>query len=90
MKRRINNENLKIYHNCYKTFQTERAFQKQPTIFQNKKKIDGAKKQTLKRYTKAVGLGFRMPLEVRCEVSNFKFALETLLFNLILSRQPNF
>jgi len=45
--------------------QTERAFQKQPTIFQNKKKIDGAKKQTLKRYTKAVGLGFRMPLEAR-------------------------
>merc|ERR1712203_963538 len=35
------------------------------TVFQNQKKIDGAKKQTLKRYTKAVGLGFRMPLEAR-------------------------
>ena len=48
--------------------QQERAFQKQPTVFQNQKKIPGAKKAVLKRYTRTVGLGFKMPTEVRCRV----------------------
>merc|ERR1712186_13309 len=45
--------------------QSERAFQKQPTVFQNQKKIPGAKKAVLKRYTRTVGLGFKMPTEAR-------------------------
>ena len=49
--------------------QTERAYQKQPTIFQNKKRVlvaDGAKevKEKLPRYHKSVGLGFKTPREV--------------------------
>ena len=58
-----------------KKFQQERGFQKQPTIFQNQKRLPGAKKTTLKRYTRTVGLGFRMPAEVRCEVCSKNFAL---------------
>merc|ERR1712050_751779 len=45
--------------------QQERGFQKQPTVFQNQKKIPGAKKAVLKRYTRTVGLGFKMPAEAR-------------------------
>jgi small subunit ribosomal protein S11e len=44
--------------------QSERAYQKQPTIFQNKKRSFGVKKVTLKRYTRNVGLGFKTPSEV--------------------------
>ena len=47
--------------------QTERAFQKQPTIFLNKKKnlaLGKASKKAL-RYVKSVGLGFKTPREVR-------------------------
>merc|ERR1712002_570895 len=48
--------------------QTERAYQKQPTIFQNKKRVlvaDGGKesKEKLPRYHKSVGLGFKTPRE---------------------------
>uniref|UniRef100_A0A5F8GQC0 Small ribosomal subunit protein uS17 n=1 Tax=Monodelphis domestica TaxID=13616 RepID=A0A5F8GQC0_MONDO len=45
--------------------QTERAYQKQPTIFQNKKRVplgDTAKEQ-LPRYYKNIGLGFKTPKE---------------------------
>merc|ERR1719445_1580148 len=43
--------------------QTERAFQKQPTIFLNKKAIlQGKSKKTL-RYVRNVGLGFKTPRE---------------------------
>merc|ERR1712109_89672 len=45
--------------------QQERGFQKQPTVFQNQKRLPGAKKLNLKRYTRTVGLGFKMPLEAR-------------------------
>lgn len=50
--------------------QTERAYQKQPTIFQNKKRVlatDGGKevKEKLPRYHKSVGLGFKTPREVK-------------------------
>ncbi|GLD49137.1 40S ribosomal protein S11 [Lates japonicus] len=50
--------------------QTERAYQKQPTIFQNKKRIlvaDGGKevKEKLPRYHKSVGLGFKTPREAQ-------------------------
>ena len=48
--------------------QQERAFQKQPTVFQNQKRLPGVKKAALKRYTRTVGLGFKMPSEVRCRV----------------------
>uniref|UniRef100_A0A8D3DZZ8 Small ribosomal subunit protein uS17 n=1 Tax=Scophthalmus maximus TaxID=52904 RepID=A0A8D3DZZ8_SCOMX len=49
-------------------FVTERAYQKQPTIFQNKKRVliaDGGKeaKEKLPRYHKSVGLGFKTPRE---------------------------
>ncbi|TWW70191.1 40S ribosomal protein S11 [Takifugu flavidus] len=48
--------------------QTERSYQKQPTIFQNKKRVlatDGGKeaKEKLPRYHKSVGLGFKTPRE---------------------------
>ncbi|XP_019737028.1 40S ribosomal protein S11-like isoform X1 [Hippocampus comes] len=48
--------------------QTERAYQKQPTIFQNKKRVlavDGGtqSKEKLPRYHKSVGLGFKTPRE---------------------------
>eukprot|EP01084_Bolivina_argentea_P199785 341774_1 len=42
------------------TEQTQRAFQKQPTIFIGRTE-GGKKKQTLKRFTRAVGLGFKTP-----------------------------
>merc|ERR1711981_877845 len=45
--------------------QQERAFQKQPTVFQNQKRLPGMKKAILKRYTRTVGLGFKMPAEAR-------------------------
>lgn len=41
--------------------QTERAFQKQPNVFLNKKG-QGAKAKT-PRYTKSIGLGFKTPRE---------------------------
>ena len=67
---------MKNVNECFSTkFQQERGFQKQPTIFQNQKRLPGAKKTTLKRYTRTVGLGFRMPAEVRCEVCSKNFAL---------------
>ena len=60
---------------CYTKFlQQERGFQKQPTVFQNQKRLPGAKKQNVKRYTRIVGLGFKMPVEVRCEVCSKNFA----------------
>merc|ERR1712058_5392 len=43
--------------------QTERAFQKQPTVFLNKKSfLQGKSKQAL-RYVRNVGLGFKTPRE---------------------------
>ena len=46
--------------------QSERAYQKQPTIFQNRKRPAGSSKRvTLKRYMRNVGLGFRTPAEVK-------------------------
>ncbi len=44
--------------------QQERAYQRQPTVFQNRKKAPGVKKVTLKRYVRQVGLGFKAPAEV--------------------------
>lgn len=47
--------------------QTERAYQKQPTIFQNKKRVllgEGGKEK-LPRYYRNIGLGFKTPKEVR-------------------------
>uniref|UniRef100_G1SBN6 Small ribosomal subunit protein uS17 N-terminal domain-containing protein n=1 Tax=Nomascus leucogenys TaxID=61853 RepID=G1SBN6_NOMLE len=45
--------------------QTERAHQKQPTIFQNKKRVllGEAGKEKLPRYYKNIGLGFKTPKE---------------------------
>ncbi|XP_073189074.1 small ribosomal subunit protein uS17 isoform X1 [Lepidochelys kempii] len=45
--------------------QTERAYQKQPTIFQNKKRVllgEGGKEK-LPRYYRNIGLGFKTPKE---------------------------
>ena len=73
-------KSLKFWiYNDFFCIQNERGFQKQPTIFQNAKRLDGAKKATLKRYTRTVGLGFKMPAEVRCEISSLKFTLLTIL-----------
>uniref|UniRef100_G3VRA8 Small ribosomal subunit protein uS17 N-terminal domain-containing protein n=1 Tax=Sarcophilus harrisii TaxID=9305 RepID=G3VRA8_SARHA len=43
--------------------QTERAYQKQPTIFQNKKRVllGDTAKEKLPRYYKNIGLGFKTP-----------------------------
>ncbi|XP_055481656.1 40S ribosomal protein S11-like [Psammomys obesus] len=45
--------------------QTERAYQKQPTIFQNKKHVllGETGKEKLPRYYKNIGLGFKTPKE---------------------------
>ncbi|XP_034945389.1 40S ribosomal protein S11 [Chelonus insularis] len=43
--------------------QTERAFQKQPTVFLNRKKGVGTKSRKPSRYTRNVGLGFKTPRE---------------------------
>lgn len=53
----------------FSLFQNERAYQKQPTIFQNKKRVlvaDGKEggKEKLPRYHRNVGLGFKTPREV--------------------------
>lgn len=45
-------------------FQTEKAFQKQPSIFLNKKRLLGQKvKKNELRFVKNVGLGFKTPKE---------------------------
>ena len=43
--------------------QTERAFQKQPTVFLNSKKLQAKKTSKGVRYWKNVGLGFKTPKE---------------------------
>lgn len=45
-----------------------RSFQKQPTVFLNRKKGLGAKKRKSLRYHREVGLGFKTPREVRSYV----------------------
>nr|AGH70195.1 40S ribosomal protein S11 [Placozoa sp. H4] len=42
--------------------QIEKAYQKQPTIFQNKKNVLASKKKE-RRYVRSVGLGFKTPRE---------------------------
>lgn len=44
--------------------QNERAFQRQPTIFLNRKKGVGPKRRKSLRYYREVGLGFKTPREV--------------------------
>ncbi len=44
--------------------QTERAYQKQPTVFENRKAVYGKRKTAELRFTRAVGLGFKTPSEV--------------------------
>lgn len=49
--------------------QTERSFQKQPTVFLNRKKGIGVKRSRKPlRYHKDVGLGFKTPREVTHDV----------------------
>ena len=53
-------------------FQTEKAFQKQPSIFLNKKRLLGQKvKKNELRFVKNVGLGFKTPKEVLTGTSLF-------------------
>ncbi|ELW63318.1 40S ribosomal protein S11 [Tupaia chinensis] len=58
--------------------QTERAYQKQPAIFQNKKKVllGETGKEKLPRYYKNISLGFNPPssdyLHYICKYSRFK------------------
>ena len=51
----------------FSSLQTERAYQKQPTIFQNKKRVllGETGKEKLPRYYKNISLGFRTPKEVQ-------------------------
>ncbi|XP_038053036.1 40S ribosomal protein S11-like [Patiria miniata] len=44
--------------------QTERAYQKQPTVFQNKKRLLGSGKKAA-RLVRNVGLGFKTPSEAK-------------------------
>ena len=46
--------------------QTERCYQKQPTIFENKKRVLGARRvnRSELRFTRNVGLGFKAPQHV--------------------------
>jgi len=43
--------------------QNEKAFQKQPSVFQNSKKISAKKVKTGVRFVRKVGLGFKTPQE---------------------------
>merc|ERR1711872_11784 len=43
--------------------QVERAYQKQATIFQNKKRVVGKASKGEQRFTKNIGLGFKTPKE---------------------------
>merc|ERR1712176_1331186 len=43
--------------------QTEKAYQKQPTIFQNRKRVAGKVVKGKQRFVKSVGLGFKTPRE---------------------------
>ena len=45
--------------------QGERSFQHQPTIFLNRKSTLPKKRNKPMRYTRKVGLGFKMPSEVQ-------------------------
>jgi small subunit ribosomal protein S11e len=45
--------------------QNERSFQRQPTIFLNRKKGLSGKRRKSLRYHREVGLGFKTPREVR-------------------------
>eukprot|EP00729_Bicosta_minor_P011847 gene11847-4080_t len=47
--------------------QTERCYQKQPTIFENKKRVLGARRvnRSELRFTRNVGLGFKAPQHAR-------------------------
>ncbi|KAK1152105.1 40S ribosomal protein S11 [Acipenser oxyrinchus oxyrinchus] len=71
--------------------QTERAYQKQPTIFQNKKKIllGELTKEKLPRYTRSVGLGFKTPREkasqIHCDTANQSSPVLTLSLLFFLS-----
>ena len=61
-------------------FKTERAYQKQAPIFQNKKRIlgqQGKKDKKELRYVRNVGLGFKTPKEV---MYIFNFCLSTTHF----------
>ena len=51
--------------------QTERCYQKQPTIFENKKRILGARRvnRSELRFTRNVGLGFKAPAFVSAPLS---------------------
>ena len=47
------------------SLQSERAFQRQPTVFLNKKRaVTATKSAKAPRYVRSVGLGFKTPREV--------------------------
>ena len=56
------------YHKISNCFTARTRVPKTTDCFSKPKKIPGAKKAVLKRYTRTVGLGFKMPTEVRCRV----------------------
>lgn len=60
LKTRVNNACK--YRVC--CLQNEKSFQRQPTVFLNRKKGLGGKRRKPLRYHREVGLGFKTPREV--------------------------
>lgn len=61
----VRRQAIDINTSFYGCLQSERSFQKQPTIFLNRKKGQGPKRRKPMRYSRNVGLGFKTPREVR-------------------------
>jgi hypothetical protein len=64
MKNKFNHSQSSFFCIC---ISQERSFQKQPTIFLNKKQAAAKASKTgrAERYTRNVGLGFKTPREVK-------------------------
>lgn len=61
--------------------QNVKSFQKQPTIFLNRKKGTGPKRRKPLRYTRNVGLGFKTPREVNKNNLFFALFLKWIFWN---------
>ncbi|EKX49931.1 small subunit ribosomal protein S11e, cytoplasmic [Guillardia theta CCMP2712] len=55
----------KAGHPAYFDPQDQKAYMKQPTVFQNKKEFLGKAGRKAARFVKSVGLGFKTPLEAK-------------------------
>lgn len=64
--------------------QTERAFQKQPTVFLNKKKAVSGKATKTPRHVKSIGLGFKTPREVSKQNNSCMCSFDIYLLDIVL------